>query len=456
MLIGFDFAVATLAVFGAGWLRWGSDFRWIWENTLGLPDVRFSALGFGVLVIALYWATGNYQSNLHWSIEAEIVQMLKGFGLTFAATLSLLFWFKLQDTSRVMLGWLFLGLAIGGTAARVLLRAVNGARYRRGSLARNVLLVGSGPAARPLLDRTDLHTTLGAKFVGYLDDEPRLAELPHLGSPDRLPSVLADTVVDEVVFCLAADSWYWLDPLTRVCREQGKTAHVAIDIAGHAISHGTLQDFDGVPLLTLANDPSHQLALAAKRLIDIGLSLVILVLVSPIMAAAALAVALEDGRPLVFAQRRGRLHGREFRLWKLRTMVLDAEEQKAGLMVENERVGPAFKITDDPRVTRVGRFLRKTSIDELPQLFNVLRGEMSLVGPRPQPIEEVQAYDFWHRRRLSMKPGITGLWQVTARHDNDFDRWVDLDLQYIDRWSLWLDFVIILKTPLAMVRTPGV
>ena len=182
----------------------------------------------------------------------------------------------------------------------------------------------------------------------------------------------------------------------------------------------------------------------------------LLVLVSPMWLVVITMMLVVQGRPVFFAQIRGGRRGRPFRILKFRTMELDAEERKADLAGRNERIGPAFKVTDDPRVTRLGRWLRKTSIDESPQLLNVLKGEMSLVGPRPQPLEEVQAYDFWHRRRLSMKPGITGLWQVTARHDPSFDTWVDLDLQYIDRWSPWLDFVILLKTPLAMVRTPGV
>ena len=158
---------------------------------------------------------------------------------------------------------------------------------------------------------------------------------------------------------------------------------------------------------------------------------------------------------MFFSQDRGGLSGRTFPAHKFRTMVDDAEDQRAGLVSQNERTGPVFKIEDDPRVTPVGGFLRKTSIDELPQLWNVFKGEMSLVGPRPQPVIEVAAYDFWHRRRLSMRPGITGLWQITARNDPDFNRWMELDLQYIDRWSLLLDLRILVLTPWALFRTPG-
>jgi lipopolysaccharide/colanic/teichoic acid biosynthesis glycosyltransferase len=159
-----------------------------------------------------------------------------------------------------------------------------------------------------------------------------------------------------------------------------------------------------------------------------------------------------DGRPIVFRQTRVGLHGRPFSVVKFRTMVPDAEDRLEELEELNEIKGHAFKLTNDPRMTRTGAFLRKTSIDELPQLWNVIRGEMSLVGPRPPLPREVAGYDLWHRRRLSMKPGITGLWQVAARGDDDFDRWVALDLAYIDRWSVWLDLKIMLRTIPAMLQ----
>jgi lipopolysaccharide/colanic/teichoic acid biosynthesis glycosyltransferase len=173
------------------------------------------------------------------------------------------------------------------------------------------------------------------------------------------------------------------------------------------------------------------------------------------MLGAALALAFSDGSPILFRQERVGLHGRPFTMFKFRTMVRDAEEQLDEVLHLNERSGAAFKATDDPRITPVGRFLRRTSIDELPQLWNVLTGSMSLVGPRPPLPREVAEYDIWHRRRLSMKPGITGLWQVEARHEPDFDRWVEHDLIYIDGWSIWLDVKILLRTLPALLTHGG-
>ena len=188
----------------------------------------------------------------------------------------------------------------------------------------------------------------------------------------------------------------------------------------------------------------------AKRILDVVGSAVALVLLSPVLVLIAAAIRIDTHGPIFFRQTRIGLHGRPFAMYKFRTMVPDAEARLADLAERNEISGPAFKIAVDPRVTRVGRILRRTSLDELPQFWNVLLGQMSLVGPRPPISTEVAGYDMWHRRRLSMKPGITGLWQVSARLDEEFDRWVELDLTYIDRWSLWLDLKIMVRTVPAM------
>jgi lipopolysaccharide/colanic/teichoic acid biosynthesis glycosyltransferase len=189
--------------------------------------------------------------------------------------------------------------------------------------------------------------------------------------------------------------------------------------------------------------------------VDVVVAAGALLALSPLMAGIAVWIWRTDGRPVLFRQQRVGEHGRRFTLLKFRTMTRDAEERLAELAAINEIRGRAFKLTDDPRLTRSGRFLRRTSLDELPQLVNVLRGEMSLVGPRPPLPREVEGYDVWHRRRLSMKPGMTGLWQVSARREPDFDRWVNVDLEYIDRWSLWLDVKIMLRTVPAMISQDG-
>ena len=188
------------------------------------------------------------------------------------------------------------------------------------------------------------------------------------------------------------------------------------------------------------------MSLALKRVMDIAGGLVGIILFGPLMLATAIAIRFESRGPIMFRQTRAGRNGRKFTMLKFRSMVVDAEEKKAALMHLNEMGGPVFKIKHDPRITRVGRFIRKTSIDELPQFFNIFMGDMSLVGPRPPLPAEVEQYEPWQRRRLSVKPGLTGAWQVSGRNQIDFEEWMQLDLDYIDNWSLWLDIKIIFKT----------
>jgi exopolysaccharide biosynthesis polyprenyl glycosylphosphotransferase len=219
-----------------------------------------------------------------------------------------------------------------------------------------------------------------------------------------------------------------------------------MDVIGRAFSQGRMEDLDGTPVFSLVSGPDRAIGLALKRTVDIVGSLAALVVLSPVFAIVAIAIRRHDGGSALFRQIRVGLHGRPFEVVKYRTMTIDAEARYDDVVALSDTRGAAFKMTNDPRITPIGRFLRRTSLDELPQFWNVLRGEMSLVGPRPAPPREVEGYDMWHRRRLSMKPGITGLWQVTARQSDDFEERAELDLAYIDRWSLMLDMKILLRT----------
>ncbi|HEY5489003.1 MAG TPA: exopolysaccharide biosynthesis polyprenyl glycosylphosphotransferase, partial [Candidatus Limnocylindrales bacterium] len=304
--------------------------------------------------------------------------------------------------------------------------------------------------------RLERHQDLGLRVVGHLraPGERSVVSRPMLGMLDTIESVLHERVVDEVAVCLPVRAWDLVEPVTRLCASEGKIVRIPVD-GGPQVSGGYAEDFDGTTVVSLVYGPDRALSLLAKRLYDIVVASAGLVVLSPLLLGVALYLRRTEGGPVIFRQVRIGLNGRPFQLLKFRTMVRGAESQVEQLALFNEVRGRAFKMTNDPRLTHSGGWLRRTSIDELPQLWNVLRGEMSLVGPRPPLVGEVAGYDIWHRRRLSMKPGITGLWQVSARNNPDFDRWVERDLEYIDRWSLWLDVKIMARTFPAVVYLEG-
>jgi exopolysaccharide biosynthesis polyprenyl glycosylphosphotransferase len=283
---------------------------------------------------------------------------------------------------------------------------------------------------------------------GFVDDEA--FDLPgswhRLGDLDDIEAILHREIVDEVAICLPFSQWDRTNAIAHLCEEEGKIVRVPIDMLTGVFASGRMEDLDGTPVYSLVSGPDRIAAFVVKRAFDIVVASLALLVASPFMGAIALRIRLRDGSPVLFRQQRVGLHGRRFELLKFRTMIAGAEAQLDDLAAHSEITGAAFKMTNDPRVTRTGAFLRRTSLDELPQLWNVIRGDMSLVGPRPALPREVESYDLWHRRRLSMKPGLTGLWQVSARRSGSFDTWAQLDLSYIDRWSLWLDIKILART----------
>jgi exopolysaccharide biosynthesis polyprenyl glycosylphosphotransferase len=363
---------------------------------------------------------------------------------------------KLPDVSRLLLLQLFAAQVIVTVASRFTIRWLMQTLREHGGSARFMLVVGTGAGAVRFADRVERHRELGLRVVGHLaegaDHLARVGGRPVLGGIDDIEDVINGRIVDEVAIALPASSLAMVEPITRLCEEIGKVVRMPLDEVVFTLPGGRIEDFDGIRVMSLVYGPDRALGLFVKRLFDIVAAGVGLVLLSPLFLAVGLWIRAVDGPPILFRQIRVGTHGREFRVVKFRTMVPDAEARLADLAARNEIKGHAFKVTDDPRLSKTGAALRASSIDELPQLWNVLRGEMSLVGPRPPLPSEVAGYDLWHRRRLSMKPGITGLWQVEARREEDFDRWVELDLAYIDRWSIWLDLKIMLRTIPAMLQ----
>jgi len=261
-----------------------------------------------------------------------------------------------------------------------------------------------------------------------------------------IPKILRAKVVDEVVFIVPRK---WLERVQEsiaICETLGVRTHVAADLFNLNVARAQMGNLENFPLLTFETTFGTEWQLVIKRTVDLLVSAVGLVICLLPFLLIAVLIKFTSAGPVFFRQERVGLNGRLFTLYKFRSMFKDAQEKLAEVKHLNEMDGPVFKIKDDPRIIPLGHFLRKTSIDELPQLFNVFMGQMSLVGPRPPILGEVEVYELWQRRRLSMRPGITCLWQVSGRNNIDFAGWMVLDLRYIDNWSLWLDFKILVKT----------
>ncbi len=443
-LMVFDAVFAAVLLVVVSVVRFGPEWDVLWRQVIPQP-LAFLAL-YSVAWVAVLAYFGMYRPRARWSIRSEAADLVRAIIAMALISLSVLFFFKLPDVSRLFLFMLFPTQYLVALGTRAALRL--GFRWlrRRGYNTRFVLVVGAGPRGQAFARRLGENPDLGLHVIGYLDDDAALADDPArvLGTLADLQEVLHGRVVDEVAVCLPFSQWNLVDAVAKLAEEEGKIVRVPIDVLEHAFAAGRVEDLDGMPVYSLVSGPDRLVALAVKRLVDVAVAALALVVLSPVLLVVAALVRLDSGRPVLYAQTRVGLHGRPFRLYKFRSMVVGAEARQ---QEANPDADPrAFKADNDPRVTRLGRLLRKSSLDELPQLWNVLLGHMSLVGPRPAPAVEVGAYDIWHRRRLSMKPGITGLWQVTARADPDFDRRASLDLDYIDRWSLWLDLKILART----------
>lgn len=423
-------------------------------------DVGLAAFMFAITWVTVFWALGMYRLRVRWGLLAEAKDIGRGTIVVLAITLSLLFLLHQDAVSRLFLALLFIVQPTVGLTGRALLRGWFEARRRRGHDTNYMLVIGSGPLAQAFADRVEAHPAIGTQVIGHLtipEEAPgaRVTSRRILGSVDQMNDVFRASIVDEVAVCLPSESAHYLEAIVAVAADEGKTVRVPRAPEEGILMSARQEEFDGFLVHSIVHDGQRDFERAIKRVVDVVAAALALVVLSPIWIGAAIAIHAREGSPMLFRQTRIGRHGRQFTIYKFRTMDRNAEERLHELADQNEVLGPAFKIRDDPRVTPLGRFLRRTSIDELPQLFNVLVGDMSLVGPRPALPHEVEIYDIWHRRRLSVRPGMTGLWQIEARMNERFDERAELDLRYIDQWSLWMDLGILARTVPAVLTRQG-
>jgi len=332
--------------------------------------------------------------------------------------------------------------------------------FRRKGYNTRMILIIADDSTISFINQIIEYDDWGYRVWGIITDSEKVKnEFGHLfpiySESENFAKLIDEKIIDEVFFCKHDFDTYNIKKLIEECKEIGVSFHLHNKVLSFGDLAPKISFLNKQLFFSFRNTPEHYLALQVKKTFDFFMSIIMLILISPIMLTIAILIKFEDGGPVLFKQVRVGRHGRLFKCLKFRTMVVDAEDLKAKLMSLNEQDGPVFKMRNDPRVTKVGRFLRKTSLDELPQFINVLFGDMSIVGPRPPVPSEVQQYDRGISRRLSINPGITCTWQVSGRNNIPFEKWMEMDMQYIDNWSLTLDFIIILKTIKVIFRSDG-
>lgn len=466
-----DFGLANLAFFLACYMRyqlnWGGDEQAIADYADYMP----AQLAFAFGLVLILQVRGYYSSRRITGLVDEFTTIFKAVLLMVAALVVLLFLSRQLFFSRVVFVYLIPVTLLLMGLERYLVRRVYRYLWERGIGTRKLLVIGATDPARRVMDSIVERPNLGYHLIGYVDNMLRFSrwimpvkyrhgsmagrEVPLLGTIDHLEKIIDTNGVEEVIIALPATEHEVVNQVIEHCRERKLAYTLVPDVFALPIGTLDVQQLNGVPLISLNENKLTGWNYVLKRSFDIVLALVGLTVASPVMLLTALAIKRDSPGPVFFKQSRVGKNGKLFECYKFRSMYIDAEKQLEKLQHLNETGGITFKMKDDPRRTRVGKFIRKTSLDELPQLFNILLGQMSFIGPRPATEKEVARYDTWHRRRLEVTPGLSGLWQVSGRSRLSFEDMVKLDIYYAEHWSIWLDFKIMLRTPMVVLKGDG-
>jgi exopolysaccharide biosynthesis polyprenyl glycosylphosphotransferase len=410
------------------------------------------------LWLVVFYASGLYGRRASRTLKTEISRLIRAVGIAALLLFLVLFAAKLDYVSRPVVALFLLLNLVFVEGGRALVRSM----VLESAMTRRVVVAGARDEVARAVGKVEAHREWGLELIGVASDgtwhESPYPALPFLGTYEDISRlVLGGEVIDEVLIAPSngVDDARRLEAVFPQFEQMGIITRVVVNILPRSVSNLSFDEFSGMPLLTFSTAPRDEVLLFVRRCVDLALSAFLLAVLSPVMLVLAVMVKLSSPGPVLFRQIRCGLHGRPFVFLKFRSMTADAETLKPQLAAFNEMDGPAFKMSNDPRVTPFGRWLRRTSLDELPQLLNILKGDMSFVGPRPAVVEEVRQYEPWQRRRLTMPPGLTCLWQVSGRNDLTFDEWMKLDLEYIDNWSLWLDLKIAVRTVPAVILGRG-
>lgn len=448
-----DVALVCLAGYAIYALRYGILQRLI-NGTFAMSPLgyRFSGLllVYGTVVVLCCQTQDLYRSRDRFSVAQEITAVLKAVTYATLIAIAFIYLLKWDEISRIVLlliATLTFAVTIGW---RLCKRVFQKRRFAKGHGVRNVLIIGAGKVGQNLAHYLQEHKELGLEVKGFLDHfydrHPKV-----LGSIDDLLNVARQYFIDEVFISIPSEREIVRQIVLEAHRNRWdvKVIPELFDGLGH---RAPIRYFGDLPIMDVYSEPIPKLGLFFKRVIDIIGSAAALIVLAPIMLLIAVAIRINSHGPAIYSSLRVGKKGRKFQCYKFRTMIVNADALKSDLLHMNERSGPFFKISNDPRVTRLGQWLRNLSLDELPQFWNVLIGDMSLIGPRPHAVDDFQKYTLRDLRRLDVTPGVSGLWQVTARRDPSFEKNLALDIYYIENWSIRLDLEIMVRTIPALAK----
>ena len=458
-----DVLLINLAFAVAYWLRY--DLQWfaVVDKASFVPYKSFIpiCLALTALLLGIYGLSGVYSQHRGASWFDQVYRLLTGTATGIILMIFVIvFFFRPFLYSRLIFFYAGVLITVFLGLNRVGKRILRNHLRKQGLGVDRLLIVGAGEVGRTLMRNIVAHPTLGYHIVGFVDDDPDkgstdIGRFRALGNTANIPRLVKELAIDEVIITLP---WMYHRKIVSIiaqCEREQVQVRIVPDIFQMALSHLDVEDLGGIPMIGVRDISISGSQMVFKRAMDVTVSAVGLFLLSPLFLLIGLIIKVDSPGLVLFKQIRVGKGERLFTCFKFRSMHQGADEEKEKLLERNEAGGPFFKIRKDPRITLAGRFLRRTSLDELPQLFNVLMGHMSLVGPRPAPPSEVQRYQPWHRRRLEVAPGITGLWQVSGRSELTFDEMVLLDLYYIENWSPLLDLQILLRTMPKVITGEG-
>ena len=451
ILINLGFLLAYFARYEWQWLR-EVDVQYNHSYQL----YAWQQLLLNLFLIVAFSQSGAWQRRRGETWLDEVYRIVHAMAWSFTLLMAYQFAFRPEANSRIMIFWaaVFIGgfLSVSRLCRRWLLRYY----YAKGRGVDRVLIVGSGETGRGVIRTLMARPDLGYKAIGYLDDgvhQIGSKRVPHLGSYSDLPRILKENWFHSVFIAMPADQHQEILHATKICLEQEIHTQVVPDLFQLSLGHVEMDNMAGIPILGFREVYTNPITQFIKRLVDLAVVGIFAIPALLIGGLIVLAIKLDDGGPIFYRAKRIGKGGREFTMYKFRSMVMEADALRNKLWQQNDADGPIFKIKNDPRITRVGHLIRKTSFDELPQFINILLGDMSIVGPRPPIKDEVDQYKEWHHRRLEVKGGLTGLWQVSGRSDLTFDEQCLRDIYYMENWSLALDLRIVLQTiPYVLLR----